>query len=134
MKLKLKLSFCLVSVLLVLLPFSVAPALVIDPSVVLDVVKGNHHEIVGPFKLLMIDGLIDEGISYSTINAYRNSLSSNWNEPNQEISSLLPNSNFLEAWGASNEIGLASIPPAVLLFGAGLIGFICIARRSFFTK
>ncbi len=132
MKSKLKLSFLFI---LALIPLSVVLTLAIKPSIAMNIMNDTQDKDVPILELFTLDAPIEEGMTYfSSSNTYGNSLSSSWNEVIPELPSFLPIKNFLNIWDNSGDFGLASVPPVVLLLSAGLVGFICIARRSLFTK
>ncbi len=95
----------------------------------------NHEKGMTTLELFMLDVPIEGRMaSRSASNIYGSSLPSSWNEVIPDLPRFFAISTFLQIWDNSDELSLASVPPVVLLLSAGLVGFICIARRSLFTK
>ena len=123
------------SSLLVLIPLCMVLTMVVTPSFAVNTVNASHEKGIPMLELFMVDAPIEGNMaSHAASNIYGSTLPSSWNEAIPDFSSFLPNSTFLQIWQNSDEFSLASVPPVVLLLSAGLVGFICIARRSLFTK
>lgn len=134
MKRKLRVVLYLVSVLMVLLHFNVALALIDNPSIVVDTVE-NNDEKVDSFEVLAVEWTGSEGNFNSKLNSTPNNLPIiDEREASLGIQGVVRPSTSLDVRGIIGGFAPTPIPPSVLLLGTALIGFICVARRSFFTK
>lgn len=133
MKWKLSFVFFLVSVLLILLPFNIALALIVNPLVVVD--RGeNHSEKVASFAVLRFELPASQGNLNSKLNASLNNLPIIESEASLGIQEFIPPSTYLNVRGIIDGFAPTPIPTSVLLLATGLIGLIGIARRSLFTR
>jgi len=133
MKRKLKVVLYLVSVLIVLLPFNVALALIVNPSIVVDTVENNDGK-VGSFEVLAFERTGSKGNFNSKLNSTPNNLPIIESKTSLGIQGFILPSTSLDVRGIIDGFAPTPIPPSILLLGTALIGFICVARRSFFTK
>ncbi|MGP0593507.1 hypothetical protein ACTRXD_13365 [Nitrospira sp. T9] len=133
MKRKLRVVLYLVSVLIVLLTFNVALGLVDNPSIVEDTVESNDGK-VGSFEVMAFERTGSEGNFNSKLNSTTINLPIIKSETSLGIQEFILPSTSLDVRGIIDGFAPTPIPPSILLLGTALIGFICVARRSFFTK
>ena len=134
MKLKLTAVFFLVSALLVVMPFHVALALVVNPPVAVDMVNENNEGNGSSFAVLTFEVPVSEGKLNSRFNTFFNNLTIDEKEASMGIQGFILPSTYLNVRGIIDGFAPTPIPTSVLLFGTGLIGLIVIARRSLFTS
>lgn len=133
MKRKLRVVLYLVSVLIVLLHFNVALALSDNPSIVVDTVENNDGK-VGSLEVWAFEWTGSEENFNSKLNSTPNNLPIIEREASLGIQGVVRPSTSLDVRGIIDGFAPTPIPPSILLLGTALIGFICVARRSFFTK
>ena len=133
MKRKLRVVLYLVSLLIVLLHFNVALALIDNPSIVVDTIE-NKDDKLGSFEVLAFEWTGSERNINSKLNSTPNNLPIIESEARLGIQGVVLPSTSLNVRGIISEFAPTPIPPSILLLGTALIGFICVARRSFFTK
>ena len=133
MKRRLRVVLYLVSVLIVVLHFNVALALIDNPSIVVDTIE-NKDEKLGSFEVLAFEWTGPERNINSKLNSTLNHLPIIESETSLGIQEFILPSTSLDVSGIIDGFAPTPIPPSILLLGTALIGFICVARRSFFTK
>ncbi|GJL67421.1 MAG: hypothetical protein NPIRA06_00560 [Nitrospirales bacterium] len=133
MKRKLRVVLYLVSVLSILLPFNVALALIDNLSIIVDTVENNNGK-VGSFEVMVFERTGSEGSFNSKLNSTPINLPIIKSETSLGIQEFIMPSTSLDVSGIIDGFAPTPIPPSILLLGTALIGFICVARRSFFTK
>ena len=133
MKRKFRVVLYLVSVLIVFLPFNGALALIDNPSIVVDTIENNEGK-AGSFEVLAFERPGSEGNFNSKLNSTPINLPIIKSETTLGIQEFILPSTSLDVRGLIDGFAPTPIPPSILLLGTALIGFICVARRSFFTK